>query len=1506
MENLEINELTQGYTAAMVEAYLGQALWEGAITLHTLDELWEYLMMDTQDSAELQATWLSTNVRCLQQHIQSVYSGMEPGYEEAYFDEEDLEYWYQILSHYSTWSANVILQDMAANYIEPSLRLNKTDLFRTLENSLQHMRLTTDSVQKGLMEFVQAFQSICDLDVISAYIDGANMQDAVYCLLGKERTSPGAYYWRTVKVELDNNSPRINPLAWKEWQKIDLAITDKVIDIRPVYWGGRLTIVWCEWRERQIDSNGVVQSPWRLELKVSFSSLNGQWSAPVSLYQRDCEHDVSNGRLTVSSLGDGDPRDDLLAVCYTNRHSLDSTPSYHEIEIHEIRDALLREVNEVNATATLLEMTFARFRNPQSLQQKVVPEDYSKVTIEISPQKTGSLNAHLVLDVIHTREIGPNNNHREVLRVRGRCDAVEETGRVLERLFISWNALAADQSVDIRIVEAGERQLKITFTAQDKPVQVYKLERKEGLIKETIHSFTADDFEETSVGAGVWVATAVVTLNDVSLKYLLGKNHDEILAGAGLSVTTLGDAVLNEQNVVVPRIQYATVNFSLKLTTRDPTDVEDWRSTGPLDGTFATPWRTYTRSIASFDRKSFPIHEPIKFTFGEESTPSSYGRNTFAVSLHESPRLYTTPSIDKNNLKGAQFLIFNNATQALKFVRLNTLFGAVLISRAAISVDALLAWVTQHIEEPLGPDETIEKNGPFDGCNGRYFWELFFHLPDLVGSRLMEEGRHREAQDWFEYIFNPLAREITAVVNQAPNEIPAPAYWRCRPLQNDIDPAYENDGPNDPDKIGYSAPIHFKMAIFMRYVQNLISWGDALYRHLDYDSMVAAKLNYSRALSLMGSEPDARTVSIWKPMTLEELMAQIRGRDQLKDFEANFRVSLAEVPTSMKTTPRFGLLGADVFLPGINPKPKAMRTLLNSRLTNLRNNRSIDGQPLNIRDFALPMDPKDLLLAQANANSGLPRNPGGQVQVVPYKWQTVYNLALQCVEFLIQQEDQLRSWLEKRDQGTLEELMQGHVIELEEYAKAIHEATIAQHEALAASLRQSESMLDARAQHYKRLSTERVWDAERSVQEKNRTAGHIAMGASVFRSLSGVLRTFPKVFGMANGGGDVSGPTSALAEIILIGADLLRLQAAEDDVNVQHRRRQQEWEFALDQSIAEVSVVREQLRAQEHAVSAALASLQQTQMANAQAREVYAFYKNRSTGLELSNWVVGQVKTLIYQLYDLAVGLCLMAETCWHYEMADYNPRFIRPDVWRDSCHGFTAGFSLKLDLLKMATARIKRDEHRLQLVKTISLKNLSTEADWDDFIADGTLTFNLNEKLFNLDYPGHYCRQVKRLSLTFPGLLGPYQNMCAVLVQISSATILEPDIDAVKYLHSEGTSTPPAGNTLVQNLRPYQQVALSSGLFDEGAPDNADDGRYRSFEGTGAHARYVLTFPRAEKSSTQKDFLRSMTDVIMTVEYQAKDGGREFGTKVEETLESDTGMRVMAGKATPEGKSQP
>ena len=42
-----------------------------------------------------------------------------------------------------------------------------------------------------------------------------------------------------------------------------------------------------------------------------------------------------------------------------------------------------------------------------------------------------------------------------------------------------------------------------------------------------------------------------------------------------------------------------------------------------------------------------------------------------------------------------------------------------------------------------------------DGAYTLYNWELFFHIPLLIATRLSSNQRFEEAQRWFHYIFDP-------------------------------------------------------------------------------------------------------------------------------------------------------------------------------------------------------------------------------------------------------------------------------------------------------------------------------------------------------------------------------------------------------------------------------------------------------------------------------------------------------------------------------------------------------------------------------------------------------------------------------------------------------------------------------------------------------------------------------------------------------------------------------
>lgn len=310
------------------------------------------------------------------------------------------------------------------------------------------------------------------------------------------------------------------------------------------------------------------------------------------------------------------------------------------------------------------------------------------------------------------------------------------------------------------------------------------------------------------------------------------------------------------------------------------------------------------------------------------------------------------------------------------------------------------------------------------------------------------------------------------------------------------------------------------------------------------------------------------------------------------------------------------------------------------------------------------------------------------------------------------------------------------------------------------------------------------------------------------------------------------------------------------------RRRLQEWENARDQAKLEVDQIAAQLAVHDAQTRVTALQLRQAEEARKQAEVVHAFLNKRFTNSQLYQWLNGQFSTFYYQAYDATFSLCLAAQACWQYEIADYSTSFIQPAAWKDTWRGLTAGESLKLNLLRMDAAYLARHDRKLEIVKTVSVKQLpvSTEDDpslnmgWDAVVTrlaeEGIVEFEITRAMLDADYPGHFLRRIKRISVSLPVTVGPYQDIRATLTQSWNAVqISSPD------------------GPLKENMRASQQIAVSTGIDDDGLfVFNFDDERYLPFEGTGAISRWALTF-----SAGQEEMIASITDIIVHVRYTAK-----------------------------------
>ncbi|EJL99733.1 hypothetical protein PMI19_04017 [Pseudomonas sp. GM16] len=312
MTSNNIGLLQEKRRTALLDYCIGQVRAERYPPLRTPEDLFELLRIDPLDSARVQTSGVAEAISCAQQYISAVYNKMEPGFENHEFPPEQLENW-ALYNNYSDWAAVQMIALYPENYINPFVRQRKTDLFKTLENNLNQARLNTDSVQAALQDYLQAFEQICDLDVVSGYMNGTNPERADYYFVGRQRVPPFQYFWRKAQIEITPTCRAVNPAAWSEWKAVDIQPAGRVLDIRPVIWNGRLCLVWAEWRDKvgeiiktdppdpdKDDKSRFV--PHQLDINVAFMRQNGQWSAPLNLRHREFDEDLSAGARLIATV----------------------------------------------------------------------------------------------------------------------------------------------------------------------------------------------------------------------------------------------------------------------------------------------------------------------------------------------------------------------------------------------------------------------------------------------------------------------------------------------------------------------------------------------------------------------------------------------------------------------------------------------------------------------------------------------------------------------------------------------------------------------------------------------------------------------------------------------------------------------------------------------------------------------------------------------------------------------------------------------------------------------------------------------------------------------------------------------------------------------------------------------------------------------------------------------------------------------------------------------------
>ena len=796
---------------------------------------------------------------------------------------------------------------------------------------------------------------------------------------------------------------------------------------------------------------------------------------------------------------------------------------------------------------------------------------------------------------------------------------------------------------------------------------------------------------------------------------------------------------------------------------------------------------------------------------------------------------------------------------------LTTLAGPLLEQKMLVGVDALLSWdVQQMFIDPAGYEgATINRKISFEGGVGLYTWELFFHAPFLIANRLLAEQRFDEADRWFRRLFDPAGYRNAAGVLQMISG--KPRYCNVRPLQEDLTwgPSSPVD-TDDPDVIATADPMNYKLAVFLRELELLAARGDQLYRQQTRDSLSEAKMWYVHALQLLGKRPELPLALAWNAPTLEA--ASSASNLRLLELEQWVEEESALLPPA---STRQIMVANGPFRPPVDSAVLAYWDRFEGRLYNLRRHLSIDGQPLALELFETPVDPKALQLARLAGDGAGGMQAGGAPVLWPQRFMVLLERARNAVQQVIQFGANLQGVLERRDADALNVLQQTQQGGLLALMGEAHGANLAALRHTLSGLQGTQAATLARQQHYDVLFSENISASEQRAMDLRSEAVFLETTSGVLRLTAGGLNLLPNVAGMAVGWGEVGGLVDAFSDVLRLTSNAKQGEAVKLDSSEQYRRRLQEWDLQRDQARREGELITTQIAALNEQIAMAEKQRQQTEMEQAYNDAVLEVLNTRFTGQALFNWQAARMSTLYYQLYDTVSSLCTQAQTSLRWETQDTR-NYLRPGNWSDLYQGLLAGESQLLSLQQMEAAYLSWDQRALQVRKTASLRTLDpqlidtirqlvtpdslavvdrikTELPVEAVVdSDNNLvvTFKLQSLSILDDYPASLNlgsrRLIKSLSISLPALLGPYENVQAVL----------------RY------------NSAHQLASGCSAVALSHGLDDSGQfMLDFNDGQYLPFEGLPVdQGEFSLVFPHARGG--QQAMLLSLNDIILHVSY--------------------------------------
>jgi peptidoglycan hydrolase-like protein with peptidoglycan-binding domain len=1338
-------------------------------------DVFGHFLIDVEMGSCMETSRIVQATATVQLFVQRCILGVEPSVSVDVNLDGDWTQW-EWMSQYRVWQANREVFLFPENWIDPSLRANKSQFFANLEKELKQSDVTSEVVEAALANYLEKLEAVARLDVCGTFhdseLDHGQSHDVLH-VIARTQGHPPVYYHRKW----------VDSSFWIPWEKVDLEIASN--HALPVVWNGKHYLFWAVCNVKQDKSNNPQQTipkggdkvtppPPRVHLEVQLAwsqYKQGKWqpkqTAPQTLvFQGDWE----SADVTLKS----SPNGDLLQI-----------------------DAFLDEVDVSIHVGTTTD--------PFGIPLPVVTE-----SVDVRNNPRVHVGAYLLGGVATGVEAFLSSDYFSGLGQVGGAN-VAEVGQ-LDRTVLKPK-IVTPSGTNFDGDWLAPSRTWFASAARPRLAAMYA--------SFTFYSSLASEWVLGSADYFRLIVPHQTPAFDSSLPFFYRDASREYF--------------------IVPTIYYQSGNY---FTTTAPAYV----------------YHPFYRMEYQF----YPFYHP-----------------------------FVRLLVRQLNWGGVDAL----------YKRELQLDPAKFAGTAPFDFDSY--YQPTEIVLPPHPAEAFDFDP--DAGYALYNWELFYHAPFLVGNVLAAHQRFDLARHWYEYIFNPAgsASGLSGATLDKPQR-----YWITKPLFlgqaqdffdqqlaelmqriNQRDSTLDHQvamwrkDPFDPDAIAQWRNVAYARALVMKYIDNLISWGDQQFTRDTRESVNLATQLYVLAAELLGPRPEIVQPRVQPtPKTYDDLKGSFDDFSNAAVAAENVIPPVrVNVPTT-DGTPKLPSLPTLYFRIPPNTQLLTYWDKVADRLFKIRHCMNIEGVVQQLPLFAPPISP-GLLIAAAAAGLDLSSVlSDSDAAIPPYRFRTMIRQAIELCEVVRGLGAELLAALEKSDAEALARIRSGAEKQVQAAIADVRAREIdAANQAIDVLAKSKQTFID-RANFYVGRSLMNEWETTSLIAQGTAVAAEVAAGIVELAAAAGHILPAGTVGaqGIASptavvkfGGDNIGRSAHSAAAVLRIAAAVAQTGAQMSIALGGHHQRKDSWDLEGRVAQDEMARIDSETLAAQIRLDIAQKQKDTQDLTVQEANEVDDFLHNKFTDQELYDWMVGETSTTFFQAYQLAYATAKQAERCFQRELAISDSSYVQFGYWDSLRKGLTSGDKLLYDLRRLESAYYSQNVRELEITKHASLLQIDPYA-LVELRDTGTCTVELPEILFDLDNPGHYMRRLKNVAVTIPCIVGPYGGVAMTLTLLSSQLRTAADASPASLVAGSGGTS---------------QIVTSSAQNDAGFDPSPDDDRYQPFYGSGAISTWQLTLNNVVP---QFDY-STITDVVLHLRYTARDGGEGFRDTVKGTVRSQLNTMALA-----------